>query len=377
MHERAVLLAAGGTGGHLFPAEALAVALTARGVPVELMTDARAARYVGAFPARATYTIASATPTGGGPITRMQAMLALGRGTWTAGRTIRRTKPLCVVGFGGYPTVPPLLAATQLGVPGILHEQNAVMGRANRFLAGRVTKIATGFAMLAGVAPTLRAKAVQTGNPVRPAVLAAADVPFPETGSGTLNILVTGGSQGARVMADVVPAGIGLLPAESRARLKIVQQARGEDAVRVVEAYRKLDLDATIAPFFDDLPARMAAAHLVIGRAGASTVSELAVIGRPALLVPFPHALDQDQAANAEHLAACGAAEVIRQTSFTPQRLAETLAQVLAAPQSLTARAEAAKSAGIPDAAERLADLVFEVIGRPLAKPAAPVLETI
>ena len=358
MLERAVLLAAGGTGGHLFPAEALAAVLIARGVPVDLMTDVRAARYAAAFPARATYTVASATPTGKGALNRMQAMMAIARGTWTAGRIIRRTKPLCVVGFGGYPTVPPLLAATQLGVPGILHEQNAVMGRANRFLASRVTRIATGFALLAGVAPALRAKAVQTGNPIRPAVLAAADVPYPDFEAGILNILVTGGSQGARV--------------------KIVQQARGEDAVRVVEAYRKLAVDATVAPFFDDLPARMAAAHLVIGRAGASTVSELAVIGRPALLVPFPHALDQDQAANAEQLASCGAAEVIRQTSFTPQRLAETLTQALAAPQSLTDRAAAAKSAGIPDAAERLADLVFEVIGRPTAeKPSAPVLETI
>ena len=378
MLERAVLLAAGGTGGHLFPAEALAAVLIARGVPVDLMTDVRAARYAAAFPARATYTVASATPTGKGALNRMQAMMAIARGTWTAGRIIRRTKPLCVVGFGGYPTVPPLLAATQLGVPGILHEQNAVMGRANRFLASRVTRIATGFALLAGVAPALRAKAVQTGNPIRPAVGGAADVPYPDFEAGILNILVTGGSQGARVMADVVPAAIGLLPPDLRARVKIVQQARGEDAVRVVEAYRKLAVDATVAPFFDDLPARMAAAHLVIGRAGASTVSELAVIGRPALLVPFPHALDQDQAANAEQLASCGAAEVIRQTSFTPQRLAETLTHALAAPQSLTDRAAAAKSAGIPDAAERLADLVFEVIGRPTAeKPSAPVLETI
>jgi UDP-N-acetylglucosamine--N-acetylmuramyl-(pentapeptide) pyrophosphoryl-undecaprenol N-acetylglucosamine transferase len=361
--ERAVLLAAGGTGGHLFPAQALSEELRRRGIPVELATDERAGKYAGSFPARAIHTIPAATPTGGGFVSKVMAALQLGRGTLTARGVIKRTKPLCIVGFGGYPTVPPVMAATMLNVPSILHEQNAVMGRANRFLAKRVSRIATGFPNMTSPDETIQAKIVHTGNPVRPAVIEAAKIPYPDTSGGRLRVLVTGGSQGARVMADIVPPAIEAMAPEMRARLDVVQQARGEDEARVSDAYKELGLAAEVAPFFSDLPQRMAWAHLVIARSGASTVSELAVIGRPAILVPFPFALDNDQAANAAHLARTGAVEVVRQNDFTVEWLAAALTRMVLRAEGLTARAEAAKSAGVPDAAARLADLVCETAG--------------
>lgn len=357
--QRCILLAAGGTGGHLFPAEALARELGHRGVAVELVTDERALKYGQQFPARAIHAIASATPTGGSIVSKAKAIATLAFGALQARSLIKRVKPACVVGFGGYPTAPPLVAASMLGVPAILHEQNAVMGRANRFLSGRVKRIATGFRRLDGVSAEIAAKAVHTGNPVRPAVIAAAATPYPGFEGGALRILVTGGSQGARVMADVVPAGVAALPADLRARVSIVQQARGEDEIRVREAYAQLGVAAEVAPFFTDLPQRIADAHLVVSRAGASTVCELAVIGRPAILVPYPFALDQDQAANAAELAESGAVNVIRQPEFTPERLAAEIAAAFGDPEGLTRRAAAAKSAGAPDAAARLADLVM------------------
>jgi UDP-N-acetylglucosamine--N-acetylmuramyl-(pentapeptide) pyrophosphoryl-undecaprenol N-acetylglucosamine transferase len=373
MSGRAVLLAAGGTGGHLFPAEALSAALARRGLPVELVTDERAVRYGADFPARAIHTVAAATPTGGGVASKAGAALVLARGTLQATLLLRRRRPLCAVGFGGYPTVPPMLAAALLRIPTILHDQNAVMGRANRFLAGRVDVIATGFPTIGGLPAALLAKVRPTGNPVRPAVIAAAQRAYPDFADGRLRLLVTGGSQGARVMADVVPPAIEALVPDLRRRIVIVQQARGEDETRVRDAYARLGIEAEIAPFFRDLPDRMAAAHLVVARSGASTVSELAVIGRPAILVPFPFALDQDQAANAAHLARIGAAEMIVQKDFTPQWLAAALTRAFEDPQALTRRAQAAKSAGVPDAAERLADLVVETVGAraPVPEPLA------
>jgi UDP-N-acetylglucosamine--N-acetylmuramyl-(pentapeptide) pyrophosphoryl-undecaprenol N-acetylglucosamine transferase len=359
-----ILIAAGGTGGHLFPAEALAHALARRAMPVHLVTDERATKYGGAFPADAVHVIKAATPTGGNLFARAWAVMTLIGGTTNARALLRRVKPRVVIGFGGYPTVPPLLAATMLGIPSIVHEQNAVLGRANRLLARRVQRIATGFPTLGRLDPKLKPKCVETGNPVRPAVLDAARLPYPGLTHGRFWLLVVGGSQGARVMSDVVPPAIEALPAEARARLIVVQQARGEDEPRVRETYTRLGVEAEIAPFFPDLPRRMAEAHLVIARAGASTVSELAAIGRPAILVPYPHALDQDQSANAAHLAVTGAIDVIAQSSFTPDYLAGKLADALANPENLTKRAAAAKQAGIPDAADRLADLVLEVAGK-------------
>ncbi|MBI3275223.1 MAG: UDP-N-acetylglucosamine--N-acetylmuramyl-(pentapeptide) pyrophosphoryl-undecaprenol N-acetylglucosamine transferase [Methylocystis sp.] len=309
MNDRPIVLAAGGTGGHLFPAEALAHALSARGVAIELVTDARALRYGGAFPARAMHTISAATPRGGSALARLTAIAKLGWGTLEAMRHLLKMRPRAVIGFGGYPSVPPLMAAALLRIPTVLHEANAVMGRANRFLARRVDKIAAGFPLL-DVDAGLKEKVVVTGNPVRPGVLAAADEAYSDLADGRLRLLVTGGSQGARVMADIVPAAIEALPREIRARIDLVQQTRAEDAARVATIYARAAVAAEIAPFFADLPQRMARAHLVIARSGASTVAELAVIGRPSILVPLPHALDQDQAANAAELAKSGSAEI-------------------------------------------------------------------
>lgn len=358
MIHRPVLVAAGGTGGHLFPAQALSEVLAARGIPVELVTDERAAKYGAEFPARITHHVPAATPTGGSPFARARAILSLVRGTQAARRIVRRVKPRAIVGFGGYPTVPPVLAGTQLKVPTILHEANAVMGRANRFLARRVQIVAKGFDNLTMPRPDVAAKMRLTGNPVRPSVIEAARIPYPAFEGGELRILVTGGSQGARIMSDVVPAAIERLSPQERSRLRLVQQARGEDEARVREAYDAMGLAAEVQPFFLDLPMRIAQAHLVLSRAGASTVSELAVIGRPSILVPFPYALDQDQAANAALLERVGAALVVKQSNFTPEWLAEALRSALADREGLEARAQAARATGIADAAERLADLV-------------------
>lgn len=355
------LLAAGGTGGHLFPAQALAGELQRRGHRVELITDERALIYGGAFPADAIHKVSAATPTGGGLASKMRAAVMLARGTLEAYGLLARIKPACVVGFGGYPTVPPLLAARLRKIPSVLHEQNAVIGRANRFLADGVHAIATGFPTLSGAGSSLLAKARHTGNPLRPAVIEAAQIPYPSFADEKLRLLVTGGSQGARVMSDIVPAAIALLPQEIRGRLIIVQQARGEDEQRVKSAYAQMNLAAEVAPFFKDLPLRIAQAHLVIARSGASTVSELALIGRPAILVPFPFALDQDQAANAAELKSFGAVDVVAQKDFDPAWLAAALGRAAFAPEDLTQRAAAAKHAGIANAAERLADLVERV----------------
>ena len=353
------LLAAGGTGGHLFPAEALAIALQRRGAVVELATDTRAAHFQ--FPVREVHLIPSATVRSGDPfaLARTAAMLMLGTGkAWSL---IGRIRPSVVVGFGGYPTVPPLLAASWRGVPTVLHEQNGVMGRANRLLAARVSKIATGFPVLQRLDARLQSKVVFTGNPVRPQVVAAAATPYgaPAPG-GPLNLLVFGGSQGARVMAEIVPGAIERLAPALRARLSIVQQARVEDLDAVTRIYSRAGLVAQCAPFFPDLPARMAAAHLVISRSGASTVAELSAIGRPAILVPLPHALDQDQRANAGVLVEAGGAIMLEQRDFTPERLAAEMTALADDPKRLARMAQGAKSAGTNDAAERLAELVLK-----------------
>ncbi|MEF3365762.1 undecaprenyldiphospho-muramoylpentapeptide beta-N-acetylglucosaminyltransferase [Methylocystis sp. 9N] len=362
-----ILLAAGGTGGHLFPAEALAHALDARGLAVELVTDERALRYGGAFPARALHAIPAATPRGGSLIAKAVAVARLAMGVAQAVALLRRIKPAAVIGFGGYPTVPPLLAAAYLGLPSALHEANGVMGKANRFLAGRVDRIAAGLPTLS-VPPPLKGKVVVTGNPVRPNVLAAAQTPYPGFDHGVFRLLVTGGSQGARVMADIVPEALAALPEDLRPRVRVVQQTRPEDIARVEAIYSGAGANAEIAPFFTDLPARIAAAHYVIARAGASTVSELAVIGRPAMLVPLPHSLDQDQAANAAFLEQAGGAETVRQSDFTPEFLTRRLTELINAPAELALRAEAAKRVGVADAAERLADLIIDVAREGAAK---------
>ncbi|MGH6674338.1 MAG: undecaprenyldiphospho-muramoylpentapeptide beta-N-acetylglucosaminyltransferase [Xanthobacteraceae bacterium] len=362
-----VLVAAGGTGGHLFPAEALAAALAQRGISVHLATDRRAAQYGGAFGDDAVHLIASATLRARNPLAMAKTVSLLGLGFVQAYALLGRIRPAAVIGFGGYPTIPPVLAASWRRIPSLVHDANAVIGRANRLLAPRVDAIATTFPDVFGGAPSLAAKATLTGNPVRPAVAAAASVPYPAA-TDPLRLLVFGGSQGARIMAEIVPLAIGRLDAGLRSRLAIVQQAREEDLPRVRRAYAELTIAAEVAPFFSDLPGRMAASHLVVSRSGASTVAELAAIGRPAILVPLPHALDQDQFANAGVLEGAGGAIRVVQEAFTPQRLAEEIAALAAAPARLAAMAAASRSLGRLDAADRLADLVLTVAAKGATK---------
>jgi UDP-N-acetylglucosamine--N-acetylmuramyl-(pentapeptide) pyrophosphoryl-undecaprenol N-acetylglucosamine transferase len=358
-----VLLAAGGTGGHLFPAEALAEALARRGIAVDLATDARGGRYGGKFPARQVHVIPSATVRGRDPLSLARTGAVLGYGLLRAYRLLGRLKPAAVVGFGGYPTVPPLVAASVRKISTIIHEQNAVMGRANRLLAPRVSAIATSFAGVLDADPTLAAKATSTGNPLRPAVLAAAAQQFvAPMADGLLRLLVFGGSQGAKIMSDIVPAAIEKLDPAVRARLLLAQQAREEDLPRVRAIYDRLRIAAEVAPFFADLPARIAAAHLVGSRSGAGTVAELAAVGRPSILIPLPGALDQDQFANAGVLEQAGGALRLRQDDFTPDRLAAEISALASAPQKLVAMAAAARSQGVLDAADRLADLVVKTM---------------
>jgi UDP-N-acetylglucosamine--N-acetylmuramyl-(pentapeptide) pyrophosphoryl-undecaprenol N-acetylglucosamine transferase len=353
-----VLLAAGGTGGHLFPAEALADALHKRGVTTDLATDHRASHFK--FPAREVHVVPSATVRGRDPLSLMRTATLLALGTAKAWSLLRRIRPDVVVGFGGYPTVPPLLAASLHGVPTVLHEQNGVMGRANKFLAPRVTAIATGFRVLKNLNAQWQSKVTFTGNPVRPQVIAAAETSYTAS-KPKQNLLVFGGSQGARVMAEIVPSAIECLSADLRKRLSIVQQVRAEDADAVRSAYAKFGVEVEIAPFFPDLPARMAASQLVISRSGASTVAELSAIGRPSVLVPLPHALDQDQFVNAGVLEESGGAIRIEQRDFTPERLATEITALLSDPARLARMAGAAKGAGTTTAADRLADLVLKV----------------
>lgn len=357
-----ILLAAGGTGGHLFPAEAVAAELAARGYEVMLATDERVLQHSTRFAAGQVFMIPSATFASRRPMAVLTAGFRLLSGFVKAYGLLRRVRPVAVIGFGGYPTVPPVLAAWLLGIPTLVHEQNGVLGRANRFLAGKVQAIGTGLEAVKGLEGQLGSKARFVGNPLRPSVVAAMRA-YPAVAADTdFSLLVTGGSQGARIMSDCVPEAIALLPEAARKRLSVVQQARPEDVERVKAHYAASGVRAEISSFFADLPERIAAAHLVIGRAGASTVAELAAIGRPSILVPLPHSLDNDQAANAAFLAAGGAADVINQAAFTPQWLSQRLLDRMTDIKSLTDSAESAKKLGIRDGAARFADLVLDVI---------------
>jgi UDP-N-acetylglucosamine--N-acetylmuramyl-(pentapeptide) pyrophosphoryl-undecaprenol N-acetylglucosamine transferase len=347
-----MVLCAGGTGGHLFPAEALAHELAGRGWEVHLATDDRAKRYAANFPAKKMHVIASSTPAGKNPVTLAFAGFTLLRGYRQARMLLSSLKPAAVIGFGGYPTVPPMLAATRMGIPSIIHDANAVMGRANKLLAPRVDLVAMGFEGVEAGDNTL-----VTGNPVRPAVLEAAKTAYPSRQPGEpFNLLVFGGSQGAQFFSQALPQAIELLPPEKRSMLWLVQQTRPEDEAGVKAAYSALGVEAQVAPFFTDMASRIASAHFVVSRAGASTVSELAAIGRPSLLVPYPHALDHDQALNARTLEASGGARIVEQSALSPQRLAEILDEAITDPQRLAAMAAQAKRSGRPDAAARLAD---------------------
>jgi UDP-N-acetylglucosamine--N-acetylmuramyl-(pentapeptide) pyrophosphoryl-undecaprenol N-acetylglucosamine transferase len=358
-----IVLAAGGTGGHLFPAEALARELMGRGFRVALVTDRRGQAFGDKLPGVALHRI-RAGRFGAGLVSKVVGIAELALGTLEAGRLLRTLAPAAAVGFGGYPSVPTMLAAARQGLPTVIHEQNAILGRANRLLAPRVRWIATAFAEVGGLRETDLPRVMFTGNPVRPAIAALRSSPYraPET-DGAFDILVLGGSQGARVLSEVVPAAFAALPETLRRRLRVTQQARAEDLEAVRRAHRASGVAAELAPFFNDVPERLARAHLVISRAGASTMAELQMVGRPAILVPYLHAADDHQTANARALEKAGGAWVMPQASFTGAALAQALQALIAAPEQLVRAAAAAHAQGRPDAARGLADLVVAAIG--------------
>jgi UDP-N-acetylglucosamine--N-acetylmuramyl-(pentapeptide) pyrophosphoryl-undecaprenol N-acetylglucosamine transferase len=336
----------------------VAEALAVRGWRIVLATDGRTRTLAVNFPAERQIPIASATLRGG-LTARAGQVLAILRGIAQAWRELKAIKPDVVVGFGGYPSIPTLLAARILRLKTVIHEQNAVMGRANRLLAPGVTAIACAFPTLLKAAQSVRARAVVVGNPVRPAIRALADLAYePPAAEGPLHLFVTGGSQGARVLSETVPAAIAALPAPFRARLQVVQQTRPEVSEAAAALYREAGVAAELAPFFADMAQRWSWAHLVIARAGASTVGEIAVAGRPAILVPLKIALDDDQGQNARLLSTAGAAVIADEVELSAVSLAGLLAPLLGDPERLARMAASARAVAKPDAAERLADLI-------------------
>ncbi|WP_431268335.1 undecaprenyldiphospho-muramoylpentapeptide beta-N-acetylglucosaminyltransferase [Dankookia sp. P2] len=358
-----IVIAAGGTGGHLFPAEALAAELLARGERVALMTDARSTAFDSpAFANAERFVLRGSGLSGRGVLRAAKGAAALAAGTLQARGLLRDLQAAAVVGFGGYPSVPPLLAAlTMLGQRPVtvLHEQNAVLGRANRLLAPRADLLALSHAATAQV--PARARSELVGNPVRPALAALAGTDYPGT-EAALRLLVLGGSLGARVFADIVPAAVAALPEPLRKRLVVAQQCRPEDLARVRAAYDAAGVPAELSAFFPDVAGRLATAHLVVARAGAGTIAELACAGRPAILVPLPHAIDDHQQANARALAEAGAAIVMPQATLTPAALAGQLAALLSDPRGLARAAASAAKLARPEAARRLADLVLSLV---------------
>ncbi|WP_174275030.1 undecaprenyldiphospho-muramoylpentapeptide beta-N-acetylglucosaminyltransferase [Sphingomonas bacterium] len=367
---RHFVLAAGGTGGHMVPAHALAAELMARGHRVALITDERGQRIPGLFDGVPVHVM-PAGRVAGGPLGWVKAARGILAGRAMARRLYDSFEPTAVVGFGGYPALPALLGATADGIATVVHEQNAVLGRVNRLVAGRVKAIATAYPSVERLRPRYARKVHLVGNPVREIIRQIGMKPFPSLDDqAPFRILVTGGSQGATILSTVVPDGLGLLPAPIRQRLQIVQQCRPEDIEQVRARYRELGIPAELATYLPDLPEILARSHLVIARAGASTIAELTVAGRPAILVPLPSAMDDHQTANAREMSAAGGARMIAQAMFTPQALGQQIGALLEDPEALIVAAAHAKASGIPDAAARLADLV-ESFGR------TPVMDAI
>lgn len=362
-HAPLIVLAAGGTGGHVFPAEALAVELSSRGCRLALITDRRGGSYSGVLGDLETHRIRAGGVAGKRIMALLQSGPELAIGLFQARGLLRKLAPSAVIGFGGYASVPTMLAACFAGLPTAIHEQNAVLGRANRLLAGRVRRIATCFASVEGLPAGTSEKVTMTGMPVRPAVMDHMNAAYPATDeTSDFHLLVIGGSQGARVLSDVVPAAVALLAPELRQRLRIVQQCRPEDLERVRAAYEQSGAPAELASFFDDVPARLAAAHLLIGRAGASTVAEVTTIGRPAILIPYPYATDDHQARNAHALDEGGAGWVLPEAAFTPETLKNRLESLIGMPVVLERTAANAKALGRPQAAKALADMVVGLV---------------
>lgn len=359
------VVAAGGTGGHLFPAQALAEALIARGWGIVLASDERAAAFAESFPAEERIGLSARTFKRGDPVSMGKAGIAIVRGVMQARAAFTRIDPAVVVGFGGYPSVPGLLAGITQGRPTMLHEQNAVMGRANRRLASHVKQVACAFPVLQKAPAKVAANAVVVGNPIRPDIRALADLPYvaPEPG-GPIRILITGGSQGARLLSELMPAAIAALPDDLRTRLRVQQQTRAESMDAARKIYADAVVQAEIAPFFRDMAGRLREAHLVIGRSGAGTVCEFAVAGKPAILVPLAIALDDDQGQNARVMAEAGGAEIARENQLSVDSMAKALTTLLNNPERLGRMAAGARSIAKPDAAERLADLVEKTAAR-------------
>ncbi len=360
---RAVVLTAGGTGGHLFPAVALGTALLRRGYGVRLYTDGRGADHAQRTPGLAAHVIPAASPFRGGMAGRLAFPFVMARAAWTVGRLLRRHNPAAVVGFGGYAAFPATFMATRQRRPVVLHEQNGYLGLANRRIAGAASAIALSFPTVGGM-PQTGARTVETGNPVRAEINALHGRPWqPPEKDGPFHLFVTGGSQGASVFGRVLPGAIAGLPPAARARLRIVQQCRPEDLEPVRSAYREAGVAAELASFFDDVPAHLAAAHLMICRAGASTCAEALVAGVPALYVPYPSAADDHQTFNARHIEQAGAGWLMPEETFTADAVAARLADLMDDPGPLAAAARATGAIGRPDAAERLADLVADIAG--------------
>ena len=357
------VLAAGGTGGHMIPAHALAAELKSRGHGVLLITDERGARFPGLFE-RVPVHILPAGRLGGGPIGFLKAGMSVLRGRAEAKRLYREHRPDAVIGFGGYPAFPSLLAASAMRIPTVLHEQNAVMGRVNRLLAGEAEAIGIAYDKVDRLKPRHQANAVVIGNPVRDEIARLGELPYPPFDEiAPLKILVTGGSQGASVLSDVVPEGLGLLQPSLRHRLQVVQQCRPDDIEDVRKRYAALGIPAELMTYIEDMPAKLAEAHLVIARSGASTVAELTAAGRPAILIPYPEATDDHQTANARDITNAGGARMIHQPFFTPEALAKQIEVMAEDPQSLINAASRSLSVGKPHAASNLADLMERVGG--------------
>ncbi len=364
---RHYVLAAGGTGGHLIPAFALALELERRGHHVALITDERGAQIPGKPASLPAHILPPGRIAGKNPLGWIKGALGVIEGRRMALRLFESFAPTAVVGFGGYPALPTMLAARAAGIPTILHEQNSVLGRVNRFFAPRVNAIATAYEDIDKLDPKLAKKVTLVGNPVRSEVLALRDAPFPAfTSDSLLRILVTGGSQGARVLSEVVPDGLAMLPTALRARLQVIQQCRPEDIEAVRHRYASHGIPAELATYFENMAERLAHAHLFIGRSGASTIAELTVVGRPAILIPLPIATDDHQAANAREMVAAGGARAIRQEKFTASELAKQIQAMAQHPETLANAAHAAWNCGYPNAASDLADLVEGFGGAPL-----------
>jgi len=355
------VLAAGGTGGHMVPAHALAAELRSRGHGVLLITDDRGARFPGLFEGVPVHILPSGR-IGGGPVAWLKALNSIVKGRAQAKRLYREHRPDAVVGFGGYPAFPSLLAASSMKIPTVLHEQNAVLGRVNRLLAGEAEAIGTAYDKVERLKSRNAAKSVLVGNPVREEIARLGELPFPPFDEiAPLKILITGGSQGATILGQVVPEGLALLQPSLRRRLQIVQQCRPDDIERIRKRYAELGIPAELLTYIEDMPDKLADAHLVIGRAGASTIAELTAAGRPAILIPFAAATDDHQTANAREMTQAGGARTIQQSGFTPVVLARQIEAMAADPIALNNAAARALSVGRPHAARDLADVVERV----------------